>query len=152
MAREAFTVSDESLTVSSVAVRLTRVTGTSALNVRLETAAGVLIEQGTVPAAAIPVGIPGSHAGTGHATWATYAFAAPRTLTSGQGYNLVLSAPVDTVYSIFVLRKGGDYGFKPATCFGDGHAQYNPGTGWVFFDQTGDTPNVDQGDLQFYFR
>jgi len=152
MAREAFTVSGEDRTVSSVAVRLMRVSGTGALTVRLETAAGVLVEQGIVLATAIPIGIPGSHPGTGHATWATYTFATPRTLTSGQGYNLVMSAPADTTYSIFVLRKGVDYGFDPVTFFGDGHAQYNPGSGWVFFDQTGGTPNLDQADLQFYFR
>jgi hypothetical protein len=151
-AREAFVVSGGSRTISSVAVRLMRVSGEGALTVRLETAAGDLVEQGHIAAAAIPIGLPGDHAGTGHATWATYTFATPRNLASGQGYNLVLSAPADTRYSIFVLRKGGDYGFSPATSFGDGHAQYDPGTGWVFFDQTGGTPNVDEGDLQFYFR
>jgi hypothetical protein len=152
VAREAFVVTGSSRTVSSVAVRLTRVSGTGPLTVRLETTDGSLVDQGTILATAIPIGIPGSHPGPGQATWATCTFAAPRTLTSGEGYNLVLSAPADAIYSIFVLRKGRDYGFSPATYFGDGHAQYNPGSGWMFFDQTGGTPNTDEGDLQFYFR
>jgi hypothetical protein len=152
MAREAFTVSGESRTVSSASVRLMRISGTSPLTVRLETAAGVLVEQGTIPASAIPIGVPGDHRGPGHATWATYSFATTRTLTSGQVYNLVLSAAADTTYSIFAIRKGQDYGFSPATYFGVGHAQYNLGDGWVFFDQPGGTPNLDESDLQFYFR
>lgn len=151
-AREAFVVSGESRLVSSVAVRLTRVGGSGGLTVRLETSDGGLIEEGTVPSASIPIGIAGSHDGPGQASWVTYQFSTPRLLTTGQGYNLVVSAPSDSTYSIFVLRKGRDYGFHPATFFGDGRAQYDPGTGWMFFDQTGGTPNLDQGDLQFWFR
>jgi hypothetical protein len=151
-AREAFTVSGPSRTVSSVAVRLTRVSGNAALNIRLETSSGELIEQASVDASQIPIGIPGSHDGPGQATWAMAQLTAPRTLVSGEGYHLVLSAPSGTIYSIYVLRKGTEYHFSPETDFGDGHAQYNPGTGWVFFDQTGGQPNLDEGDLQFYFR
>jgi hypothetical protein len=151
MAREAFTVSGQSRLVSSFSVRLMRIGGSSPLTVRLETAAGTVVEQGTIPATSIPVGVPGDHGGTGHATWVTYAFSAPRTLAAGQSYNVVLTAPSDTVYSVFVIRKGVDYSYGRATYFGDGHAQYNSGTGWGPFTQDGG-PALDEGDLQFYFR
>ncbi len=149
--REAFTVSGPSRSVGSFSVRLMRLSGAGPLTVRLETAGGALVEQGAIPASAIPVGVPGDHGGAGHAAWATYAFAAPRTLVSGQAYNVVLSAPADTAYSVFVVRKGASYGFGPATYFADGRAQATSGSGWGPFTQDGGGP-LDQGDLQFCFR
>jgi hypothetical protein len=141
--REAFTVSGPNRAVSSFSVRLMRVSGSSPLTVRLETSAGALIEQGTIAASQIAVGT--------HATWETYTFDTPRTLVSGQGYNVVLSAPSDTVYAIFVIREGSSWGFSPTTYFGDGRAQYTTGSGWGPFTQDGGGA-LDQGDLQFYFR
>jgi hypothetical protein len=151
MAREAFTVSGGDKTVSTVSVRLMRISGTSPLTVRLETSDGTLVEQGTIPSSAIPIGTPGDHGGTGHAAWATFTFLASHVLTNGQSYNLVLSAPADTVYSIFVIRKGVDYSFPASTYFADGYAQYNPGTGWVGFTDEDGEPDI-QSDLQFFFR
>jgi hypothetical protein len=150
-AREAFTVSGANRLVSSVSVRLMRVSGSSPLTVRLETADGTLIEEGTIPASQIAIGTPGDHGGGGHATWETSTFDTPTTLVSGQSYNVVLSAPSDTVYSVFVIREGSSYGFKPTTYFGDGHAQYTTGSSWGPFTQDGGGA-VDQGDLQFFFR
>lgn len=149
-ARQTITVSGSSRLVSSFSVRLMRTSGTSPLTVRLETAAGELIEQGTIPASAIALGTPGID-GTRNSTWATYAFSAPRTLASGKSYNVVLSAPSDTTYSIFVIREGTSYRFGPTTFFGDGKAQYTTGSTWGPFTQDGAAP-LDQGDLQFYFR
>lgn len=151
MAREAFTVSGPNRAVSSVSVRLMRISGSSPLTVRLETSGGTLIEQGTIPASEIAVGTPGDHGGSGHATWETYTFDTPRTLVSGQSYNVVLAAPSDTVYSIFVIRKGSSWGFSPTTYFGNGRAQYTTGSSWGPFTQDGGGA-LDQGDLQFYFR
>jgi len=142
-AREAFTVSGSSRQVSSVSVRLKRVSGSSPLLVRLETSNGSLVEQGSIPASSIPT--------TGYASWATYTFASSHTLATGQSYHLVLSSASDTSYSIFVIRKGVDYGFSPKTYFADGSGQYNPGSGWVAFDPGWRDP-LDQGDLQFYFE
>jgi len=65
--------------------------------------------------------------------------------------DLVLSAAADTSYSIFVIRKGVSWGFAPTTYFSDGHAQYNPGSGWVAFDPAWRGP-LDEGDLQFAFH
>lgn len=149
MAREAFTVSGSDKTVSSATVRIMRDSGTSPLTVRLETSNGTLIEQGTIPSSSIAVGTPGDNGGG--STWATYTFSAPHALSQGQSYNLVLSAPSDTQYSIFVIRKGVEYQFAPTTHFSEGYAQYNTGTGWVAFDQDGGARNLDEGDLQFYF-
>ena len=150
-AREAFTVSGPNRAVGSFSVRLMRISGASPLTVRLETSDGTLVEEGTIPAAEIAVGIPGDHGGGGHATWETYTFAAPRTLVSGQGYNVVLSTASDTAYSIFVIRKGSSWGFSPSTYFRDGRAQYTSGAGWGPFTQDGGPP-LDEGDLQAYFR
>jgi hypothetical protein len=141
-ARERFTVSGPSRQVSSVSVRLKRVSGSSPLIVRLETSSGDLVEQGSIPASSITT--------TGQASWATYRFATSRTLVAGQTYHLVLSSTSDTSYSIFVIRKGVAYGFSQVY-FADGSAQYNPGTGWVAFDPGWRGP-LDEGDLQLYFR
>jgi hypothetical protein len=130
--------------VSGVSVRVKRITGTSALQVRLETSSGALVEQGSIPASSFPT--------SGYGGWATLAFASGRTLSVGQGYRLVLSAPADTQYSTFVIREGGAFQFDPRTYFSDGQGEYNPGTGWVGFDQPGGRTNLTLGDLQFYFR
>ncbi len=134
--REAFTVSSSDRQISSVAVRLRRTGGSSPLVVRLETATGVLIEQGTIPASSI---------GTS-SSWATLTFASPHTLTKGQSYNVVLTSPGDTSYSIHAVREGPTYGYNPRTYFNDGYAQYTTGSGWTGFN--GGT----QGDLQFYLK
>jgi hypothetical protein len=142
LARESFTVGGSSRKVATVAVRLRRISGASPLAVRLETSNGTLVEQGSIAAAAIPIAKwPG---------WATYTFTSSQTLVAGQGYRLVLSTAADTSYSIFVIRKGVDYGYRP-TYFTDGSAQYSSGSGWVPFDPGGRRP-LDEGDLQLYFK
>ncbi len=143
-ARERFTVSGATRTVSSVGLRLMRVTGTSPLTIRLETASGVLVAETSVPASAVPVGVPG----TTTPTWASAALLAA--LASGQGYNLVLSAPAGTTYSVFAIRGGSSYGYPSATYFADGVAQYNDGAGWEYFGYG--MTHIDEGDLQFYLR
>ena len=149
--REAFTVSGPDRAVSSVSVRLMRISGSSPLTVTLETAGGSVIEEGTIAASKIAVGTPGDHGGGGHATWETYTFSSTRTLQAGKSYHVVLSAPSDTVYSIFVIRKGVYYGFARSTYFASGHAQATSGGGWGPFTEDGAGP-LDEGDLQFYFR
>jgi len=141
-AREAFTVSGSNRSVSSFSVRLMRISGSSPLTVRLETSDGTLIEQGTISASAIAIGT--------YATWVTCTFPSSQTLVAGQAYNVVLSTTSDTVYSIFVIRKGSSWGFSPTTYFSYGHAQYTTGSSWGPFTQDGGSA-LDQGDLQFYF-
>ncbi len=152
MARESITVSDVGRIVTKVWVRLMRIDGESPLSVSLQRADGSVIEEGTIAAADIPIGVPGIHDGEGHATWASYTFTAPHTLEAGNSYNLALSTAPDTTYSIFVIREGVRYGYGPLTYFADGRAQYaGDGQTWEPFTQDGGGP-LDQGDLQFYFE
>jgi hypothetical protein len=142
--RESFTVSGASRTISSVGVRVARLTGSGALTVRLETGDGTLIEQGEVAAASVPLDASATY------VWAAYKFSAPHTLSVGQSYHLVLQSPASTVYQAFPIRKGSDYGYKNTTFFPDGYAQFLEAGSWVGWTQWGVTNRTD-GDLQFYF-
>jgi len=148
MAREAFTVKGSNRSVSSFSVRLMRASGSSPLTVSLETSGGTLIAHCTIAASAIAIGTPGIN-GT-QPTWEMCTFGSTQTLVAGQSYNVVLSTSSDTVYSIFVIRKGSAWGFAPTTYFSYGHAQYTTGSSWGPFTQDGGGA-VDQADLQFYF-
>jgi len=141
--RETFTVTGSDRLVSTMAVRVKPVSGTSPLTLRLEQGDGTLIDQETVSGITLIPGLSG-------ASWAKATLATPRTLKAGQTYHLVLSAPADTVYTAYPMRKGSDKGFKSTTLFTDGYAQFNPGTGWTGWDQWGQ-PNRLDSDLQFYF-
>jgi hypothetical protein len=151
MAREAFTVRGSSRSVSSFSVRLMRISGSSPLTVSLKNSGGATIDECVIAASAVAIGTPGDHGGGGHATWETCRFGSARTLVAGQAYSVVLSTPANTVYSIFVIRKGSSWGFASTTYFLDGHAQYTTGSRWGPFTQDGGGA-VDQADLQFYFR
>jgi len=146
--REQFTVSGADRTVRTVAVRLNRASGSSALGVRLETGAGTAIEQGSILAGAIPLGDVAAQS----PTWATYTFTTPRLLAGGQTYHLVLSAPADTVYQAYGVERGNGYGFVPPTFFGDGDGQFDPDGGvWLGFTQPGGRLDNANADVQFYF-
>jgi hypothetical protein len=142
--RETFTVSGASQSVSSVGVRVARLSGSGALTVRLEAEDGTLVEQGQVPAASVPLDASASY------VWANYKFSASHTLGAGQTYHLVLQSPVSTVYQAYPIRKGSDYGYKNTTFFPDGYAQFLQGGSWVGWTQWG-VANRTDGDLQFYF-
>lgn len=143
--RETFTVSSgASDSVSSVAVRVARMSGSGALTLRLETGDGSLIEQGVVPASSMPIGASATY------VWVSYKFSAPHTLAAGQSYHLVLQSPASTVYQAYPIRKGSDYGYKSTTFFPDGYAQFLQGGTWVGWTQWG-VANRTDGDLQFYF-
>jgi hypothetical protein len=142
--REAMTVSGASRTVSSLGVRVARLSGSGALTVRLETGDGTLIEQGDVAATSVPLNASATY------VWATYTFSAPHTLGIGQSYHLVLQSSASTVYQAFPIRKGSDYGYKNTTFFADGYAQFLQAGSWVGWTQWGVTNRTD-GDLQFYF-
>jgi hypothetical protein len=143
--REQFTVSGSSRTVNTFSVRVRRVSGTSPLTVRLQTASGTLIEAVDIPASSIPI--------ASRPSWVSVAFATSRTLASGQSYHVVLSASSDTTYSAYAIERGNGYNFAPSTYFADGHGQYTTnGTNWSGFDQPGGSSNNNNSDLQFYFR
>jgi hypothetical protein len=142
--RQLFTVSGQDRMVASASVRLKQISGSSPLTLRLEAADGTLIDHGTVASVPVTPGFSG-------ASWAKVTFATPRLLSAGATYHLVLSAPADTVFTAYPMRKGSDKGFKSTTLFTDGYAQFNPGSGWTGWDQWG-AVNRKDGDLQFYFE
>jgi hypothetical protein len=142
--RETFTVSGAPKTVSSMAVRVARTSGSDPLTMRLETGAGTLIEQGPVAAASVPIGTSATY------YWVSYQFANPHTLATGQSYHLVLQSPATSVYQAYPIRKGLAYGYNTTTYFPDGYAQFLQSGTWVGWTQWGVTDRTD-GDLQFYF-
>jgi hypothetical protein len=142
--RETFTVSGDSRTISSVAIRVARMSGSGPLTVRLETGAGTVIEQGEIPASTFPLNTTATY------FWGTYKFSASHTLATGQAYHLVLQSAATTVYQAFPIRKGSSYGYSNTTFFPDGYAQFLQNGSWVGWTQWGVTNRTD-GDLQFYF-
>jgi Putative Ig domain len=145
--REQFTVSGANTAVSSVSIRVARVSGSDPLTVRLEQADGNVVEEGTIPASAVPL----SSSSSPSYVWATYTFSAMRTLLAGQAYHLVLQAPASSVYQSYPIRKGTGYQFKPSTFFPDGYAQFTTdGSSWAGWTQWGVSNRTDS-DLQFYF-
>jgi len=144
--REIFTVSGGTRTVTSLAIRVAHTSGTQPLTVRLETAAGTVVEEGYIPASSIPL----SSSSSPNYVWATYKFSAIRTLYAGDTYHVDLEASSGTTYQVFPIRKGAYYNFANTTYFHDGYAQFKSGTGWVGWTQWGVTNRTD-ADLQFYF-
>jgi hypothetical protein len=144
--REALTVSGSDVNVASLGVRVARVNGSDPLVVRVENSDGSLIEEGSIPANAIPV----SSASSPSYFWAKYTFATTYTLIPGKAYHLVFEAAATSTYQTFPVRKGSGYGFQPTTFFRDGHAEFEQNGSWTGWTQWG-TPNRTDGDLQFYF-
>lgn len=132
MARERFTVSGGSRTVTGVGCGLTRISGSGALSVRLETGAGSEIETVTFASSSIPIKT-GDGEGRGSITTVYADFATSHVLSNGSTYNVRLSAPSGTTYRINSLRKGGAYGFSSSTYFSDGYGQKttNSGSTWT---------------------
>jgi hypothetical protein len=153
--REQFTVSGPDRVVTHASFRLKRDSssiGTSPLMVTLKTGAGATIEQGAIPYNVFPLGTTNDNSGNQNA-WGTYTFTAPRTLVSGQSYQVVLSAASDTKYRAPPIRRGPSYGFSSATFFSDGYGQFSTdgGSNWVGFTQPGGSSNNTIADIQFYF-
>lgn len=144
--RETFTVSGSAVNVSSVGIRLAHLNGNDPLVVRLENADGSLIEEGSVPAAAIQQ----SSAASPAYVWASYKFSTTYALVPGNTYHLDFEASATSTYQAFPIRKGLNYGFQPTTYFPDGHAEFEQNGSWAGWTQWGATNRTD-GDLQFYF-
>jgi hypothetical protein len=155
--RESFTVSGPDRAVTGVSVRVNRVSGTSPLMVTLSTSAGNVIEQGEIPASQFPIGeaLTSVAATSENVTpaWGSFTFSSPAVLAQGQTYQLVLSAPSDTVYQDYEIEKGIAYNFSTSTYFGDGYGQFssNDGNSWTGFMQPGGATNSSNADIQFFF-
>ena len=152
MSREKFTVSGSTRLVSSAAVRVKRVYGSSPLTVRLEGSNGTVLGTGTasgteIPLSPLPVQVNGSwDASLPGSRWVSVDFAAPITLTSGSTYRLRLSTSDDTLYAALPLREQTDpvWGSR---AFHDGVAERTPnGTSWALVYPYGEL------DLQFYLQ
>lgn len=144
--RETFTVSGAEQQVSSVAIRVARVSGNDSLVVRLENANGTLIEESTIPATAIPL----SSSGSPSYFWASLPFSSTYALTPGSTYHLDLEATSTSTYETFPIRKGYYYGFQATTYFPDGYAEFEQNGSWTGWTEWGAADRTD-GDLQFYF-
>ena len=128
--------------VTTVAIRVKRLSGTSPLAVRLQTAAGTVLATGSIAAASV-----GSTS-----SWLTVSLSTGVALQAGVAYQLVLGAPADSVYSAYGVERGNNYQFSSSTYFADGYGQYTTGAGWTGFDQPGGSTNNTNADLQFLFR
>jgi hypothetical protein len=132
--RSNFVVIGEDVTVTQVHIRLSKLSGTGNLTVRLEYSNGTLIEQGEILASSI-----GSDM-----TWVGYKFLSTHKLTAGSNYHLVLSTASSTTYHTYYIEDGGQYeGY--ALMFPDGHMEYTTdGSMWNNVRQLNDR-------LQGYF-
>ena len=139
--REVFTPA-ATRTVSSVAIRLKRVSGSSALAVQLKTSGGTVLASGTIASASIGTSM----------TWASATLSTAVTLQAGQGYQLVFTTPSGTSYTTHAIERGNHYSFAAPTYFHDGYGQYTTGSGWTGFDQPGGSTNNTNADLQFLLR
>ncbi len=141
--REYMKISGSNQIVTGAYVRVRHVSGTSPLVLRLEDQSGTLIDSVSVPASQVSF----AH------HWVGGAFASARTLTNGQVYYLTLQAASDSKYETFAIRDGAFAGFgdfNSQSTFGPNcWSEFNPGSGWVQWDQRGAPVRVD-GDLQFY--
>lgn len=148
MVRERFTVSGPSRTATGVGCAITRLSGSGALSVRLETGAGAEIETVTFAAASVPIDS-GDGQGRSANTRLYDDFLSPHVLTSGQTYNVRLSAPSGTTYRMIPLRKGSAYGFHANTVFddGDGQKSGNSGSSWTGIHTSGGDWTGDE-DIQ----
>jgi hypothetical protein len=135
-AAEAFTVSGGTRTVTGVRVHLKKSGSPGDLTVSLQTAAGAVIEQGTIPASGVS---------TNYA-WATLKFNSSHALSNGSSYRVALSAPADgsNNYQIFPLQKGNKFGLDTPSQFDDGNFQTTSGSSWSDFKGRADY------DLQLY--
>ena len=141
--REVFTPKSD-VQVDAVNVRLRNTGSGGSLVMRVEKADGTLVGSVTLDGGTIP---------SDKHRFAGGAFCAPLTLKAGQGYNLVLSAPSGS-FVAYPIRDGGAFGFASPTEFGEGHCEFNSGSGWQGWDgwtSSGSSSYV-YGDLQFYFR
>ncbi len=154
---EWFRVSESDRTVTSVSVRLNRISGADPLVVTLVDGDGSIIDQGTIPASSFSTG----DALTGDTwasrsvrpDWGTFTFSKPHTLKVGRSYQLILSAPSNTVYQGYAIQRASGYKFTSPTFFGDGYGEFSRDDGltWTGFRQSEDSFNHKDADIQFYF-
>ncbi|MFA5857730.1 MAG: Ig-like domain-containing protein [Elusimicrobiota bacterium] len=141
-ARELFTVSGGSRTVTGAYVRVRRTSGTDPLYVALAQD-GVILDEFTIAASGVPITAPGGD--DGGAVWVGDDFPSSHTLANGSTYTLTLSAAVSTIYTTHPVRSGSDKGFN-SWSFPDGRGQKaTDGVSWV------EMYDWSHADMQCYF-
>jgi hypothetical protein len=135
-AGEVFTVSGGNKTVIDVRVHIKKTGAPGDLTVSLQTAAGAVVEQGSIPASAV----------TTNYAWASFKFSTSHVLSNGTSYRVALSAPADgsNNFQVFPLQKGTNYGLDVPSEFRDGNYQTASGQSWSNFKGRTDF------DLQLY--
>jgi hypothetical protein len=145
LVRERFTVTGGNKTVTKLWARVGRISGSGLLNIHLETGPSTMAGNGTqitngggnassseTIANWYPVDVLAGSSGT----WCSVTLPAPITLTSGQTYSLVLSAPSGTQYVTYVaLDEQATDNNNPmeSYSFRDGRGEYtiNGGSTWT---------------------
>lgn len=152
MTRERITVSGGDKIISSLGVRLLKITGsTDPLTARIETG-GTVIASLTISASVIPDGPPPTGGGAEdnigvNGKWVAAAFSSPVTLINGITYYLRFSTGTAATYWMWVNRRlGAAYHYSPATYFSDGVAEKTTdGSTWTSLGRS-----ANENDLQFY--
>jgi len=128
MARELFTVSGGTRSVTQAYVRCNKQSGTGVMTVTLKTAAGTTLGSGTIAASTFPAWTLASDTDTGN--WGSVTFDSPVTLTNGQQYQLVLSAAADTQFAMVPFTYEYQWGLSfSSRKFTEGVAQKSSNTG-----------------------
>lgn len=148
-ARERFTVSGGSRTVSTVYVRVGKQSGTGNLTIALKNSAGSTLATTTVAAASIPTATPGVDP-MDNGAWVGGALSSSVVLTDGAQYDLELSAGASTQFSVApMLYTDGSSVHMGSRAFREGAAQKTvDGSTWTEIVSGG--PPYGQ-NLQFYF-
>ncbi len=134
--RERFTVTGQDQTVDGAYARIGRQSGSGSVTLRLETGSGSLIDEVVVPGSRLTTNWTLGDAWNPNGTWVGSSFGTSHVLKVGQTYNLVMTAPSGSQYSMVPLLQRdstheGNY-YMRAGLFTDGVAQKstNGGSSW----------------------
>jgi hypothetical protein len=124
---QSFKVSGSDKTVINVAVSMVKTGNPGPLTVRLETSAGSLVEQGTIPSTAFVTD-------NRNPLWGIYTFTTPRTLVLNTSYRVIFSTTGDSsnYYSTWVVQTGNSYGLDGDKFIDTQYPYYtNNGSTWI---------------------
>jgi hypothetical protein len=134
--REVFTVQDATHLVALAGVRVKILATGGRLRIMLAEHSGQTLETTTVSPAVAP----------GQYAWLSLPFVAPRTLTKGVTYELVLVSEEGGQYLVQPLQNGAQYGFEAESPLTGNHCEVNTGQGWKGCQNRSDL------DVPFFFR
>lgn len=125
LAGQTFTPGSDT-SVSAISAWVKKVGNPGPLSVSLQTAAGSVIETGTIPASTV----------NSLFTWVTYPLVANRSLGTGATHRVVLSAPSDAsnYYQTFPMQDGTCCGFAVPSTYTGGNYQTNTAGTWANYN------------------